>query len=104
MNPFDLLHRAGAKLDVFERYLAVFECDATAEGIRQSARLIMNLFEHEVRIAALLRRHRVPGAFFNRPTNRFALAVEYSIGAVNLAQGAPHRVEKIDAAGNFFGD
>ena len=60
---------------------AILERDAAAKRVRQRARLIVNLFEHEMRIAALLCRYGVPGNFFDRPLDGFALAVEQAIGA-----------------------
>jgi hypothetical protein len=36
----------------------------------------VNLFEHEMAIAALARRHGVPGDFFEGSLNRFPFAVK----------------------------
>src|SRR5262245_3519507 len=40
----------------------------------------MDLFKHEVGIAALPRRHRVPGDLLDRTANGLALAVQQTIG------------------------
>src|SRR5512144_1637184 len=41
----------------------------------------MNFFQHEMRIAALLRRHRIPGNFFDWPLNGFSFAIEEAVRA-----------------------
>ena len=81
MEAFDLLDLGGTELDIFERHLAVFKRDAAAESIRQGARLIVNFLEHEMGVAVLARRHRVPSDLFDRSVNRFAFAVQQAIGA-----------------------
>ena len=81
MEALDIFNLACGQLNVFKRHLPVFERDASAKSVRQRARLIMDLLEHEMRKAAFTRRHRVPSDFLNGSLNGFAFTVEQAIGA-----------------------
>src|SRR5262249_26301683 len=76
MNALDLARLACQETNVFQCTLAIFQREATAKRTRHGARLIMNLFKHEMAIAPFASRYRVPSDFFERSLNRLSFAIK----------------------------
>ena len=79
----DLLERAErlvGDIEVLEEDIAPVERDAAEDRVARGRRLLVDLLEHEVLVAALLRRDRIP---------------EHSLG--RLRDGAPGEVGELDA-------
>ena len=63
----------GVDLEPFEIGVVAFDAQAGPERVGDGLRLLVNLLEHEVRVAALLRLRRVPGDGLGRPVHRRAV-------------------------------
>src|SRR5712692_3722794 len=72
VDPFDIF---GLERDLPKRDISLLERDAAAKGIGDSPRLLVDLFDHEVAVAVLAGRHRVPGDLFNRPPDGFSTSI-----------------------------
>ena len=61
---------------ILQRDVAFFKGNAPAKRVGNGAWLLVDLLEHEVAEAPLLRRHGIPGYFFYRSLDFLALAIE----------------------------
>src|SRR6185369_12822575 len=76
VNFLDAPHLSSRQRNAVERDRAVLQRDAAAEGVGNRPRLLVDLLQHEMAVAAFLRGDGVPGDLFDRPAESFSAAVE----------------------------
>src|SRR6185503_20047870 len=65
-----------------EKHLATVERDSSLHGVAHGSWLLVNLLEHEMLEAALLRHDRIPGDPLNRRLHRVAFEIDYANGVL----------------------